>query len=366
MNISNIAFAACAAVAMGGFPLASAADAADDCQTVYSVTDMGTLGCPGAFPEGMNNRGAVVGYSCLPDQISVRAFVWSKDDPVMRDLGGFSGTADSIAFGINDRGDAVGVSVLPGEEFHHGVLWRKGGGRMQDLGTFVGNEANSVARDVNVWGQIVGVSGTSGESRAFVWSPITRRIRGLPYLDAQTETGANAISNLGLIVGDTFAGGGEHAVLWSPLRHRVRDLGTLGTDHSYATAVNDLGQIAGYSSVAPPVVATHAFLWTRGEMQDLGTLGGTDSYAHGINNWGKVVGSSITASDPQHLYGTEHAFLWSKECGMQDLNSRISPAEGVVLTNVAAINDRDEIAAEGQATGNDWTRSYLLVPLDRR
>src|SRR5512144_1190874 len=89
MKIRSFALAACAAVAMGG--VSTAASKTRDCQTVYSVTDMGTLGCEGAFPESMNNRGAVVGYSCFPGEITPRAFLWSEDDPMMRDLGGFGG-----------------------------------------------------------------------------------------------------------------------------------------------------------------------------------------------------------------------------------------------------------------------------------
>ena len=77
----------------------------------------------------------------------------------------------------------------------------------------------------------------------------------------------------------------------------VTDLGTLGGSYSYASAVNDSGQVVGYSGTAGSF-ASHAFSWTqKGGMVDLGTLGGSDGYssASAVNDSGQVVGSSSTA-----------------------------------------------------------------------
>jgi probable HAF family extracellular repeat protein len=83
----------------------------------------------------------------------------------------------------------------------------------------------------------------------------------------------------------------------------MTDLGTLGRGQSYAWAINNSGQIAGYSDA--PKGGTHAFLWESGAMMDLGTLGGNQSFAYAINDHGQVVGASYTASHE------EHACLWS-------------------------------------------------------
>src|SRR4051812_29925446 len=92
-----------------------------------------------------------------------------------------------------------------------------------------------------------------------------------------------------------------------PPRYTITDLGTLGGDQSYATGLNELGQVIGQSETTPGQTTAHAFLWTNGGMVDLGTLGGPYSWASGVNLLGEVVGSSWTTST-----GDTHAFLWDR------------------------------------------------------
>jgi probable HAF family extracellular repeat protein len=138
------------------------------------------------------------------------------------------------------------------------VLWTKVGGLI-DIGPF-----NATA--LNDWGQVVGVGGPSGNSHAFSW---------------------------------TRAGG------------KV-DLGDLGGDYSFAHAVNNLGQVVGMSNTVD--TGWHAFFWTSTDgMIDLGSIGGsagqatgggTTSQAVAVNNRGQVAGFSNTSS------GDAHATLW--------------------------------------------------------
>jgi probable HAF family extracellular repeat protein len=84
----------------------------------------------------------------------------------------------------------------------------------------------------------------------------------------------------------------------------MTDLETLGRGSSYAWAINNLGQIAGYSDTVRG--ETHAVLWESGTMTDLGTLGGKSSFAYAINNRGQIAGASYLSPV------VEHACLWSR------------------------------------------------------
>jgi probable HAF family extracellular repeat protein len=78
-------------------------------------------------------------------------------------------------------------------------------------------------------------------------------------------------------------------------------------------------------------------------MEELGVqTGGSSSRALAINDSGTIVGAFATTSG-------DHAFVWTRETGMLDLNNAASLAPGVVLVEAHAINRKGEILAMGEA-----------------
>jgi probable HAF family extracellular repeat protein len=159
-------------------------------------------------------------------------------------------------------------------------------------------------------------------------------LEDLGTLAGGTDSYASAINNRGQVVGySTIAATGlNHAFLYE--RHEMFDLGTLpGGNNSEALAINDRGQIVGDATTS--TLETHAILYEEGRMHDLGTLPGGlyhFSYATGINSQGQIVGHSSTASGNLHSFLYEHGV-------MHDLGAL--PDEDV--SAAAAINDRGQI-----------------------
>ena len=73
----------------------------------------------------------------------------------------------------------------------------------------------------------------------------------------------------------------------------VTDLGNLGGFTTEADAINNAGQVVGYSATG---TGNDAFLQTGGTMSNVGTLGGDYSAATAINGAGVIVGTAYSAS----------------------------------------------------------------------
>jgi len=118
--------------------------------------------------------------------------------------------------------------------------------------------------------------------------------------------------------------------------------------------MNNSGQITG--DLLDPFVgipASHAFLYSDGQMQDLGVLRpGEATFAEAINNFGEVVGRNFS-QDPSR---GSIAFVYSNG-KLIDLNSLLShrDASRVKLLEAVAINNN------GQILVSSGGHSYVLT-----
>jgi len=149
---------------------------------------------------------------------------------------------------------------------------------------------DSYASAINYWGQVVGRAGNGADATAFLWNGTTMVGLGTLAPDGAEWSWAKDINNAGQVVGNS----GSRAFLWDgTAMTEILDLYS-SPWNSGATAINDRGQIVGWTRGAPPYVAT---LWQNGVPQRLYPQ--NDSRAYGINNRGQVVGWTF-----------DGAFLW--------------------------------------------------------
>lgn len=351
---------------------------------LYKITDLGALGgsADESQAQAVNILGHVAGSSCIdPECTQTHPFLWTSAVG-LRDLGTLpNGDIFAVATGVNDLDQVVGSSAFaePFSGNTHAFLWGESGG-MQDLGT-LGCPDITGANGINFFGDVVGTSTIppcpeGGQYRAFVWTK-NGGMQDLGTLAGGTFSLGNSINNLGQAVG--YSGCSEcsvyHAFLWDTLG--IQDLGTLpGGAFSDATSINDVGFVAGESDSSNNVGLPHAALWSPfSEIIDLGTLpGGRFSSAAGVNDFGVVVGSSDLAASPNHAFTRRpngstasigsHAFVWSRDAGMLDLNDLIRPVNsGWLLIDANAISSLGQIVGFGQLHGQ--MHAFLLTPIGR-
>jgi probable HAF family extracellular repeat protein len=137
--------------------------------------------------------------------------------------------------------------------------------------------------------------------------PTHYQVIDLGTLPHATFSQGYGINERGEIAGDGLnAEGYTHAFFWTP-NNGIKDLGTLGGPNSFASAVNDRGEVALSSEVASldPLGENFcgfgtghiclAAIWRNGKMQPLTNLkGGDNSQAVGLNQHGQVIGFSET------------------------------------------------------------------------
>lgn len=325
----------------------------------YRMVVLGTLGGANGgldnLAVSLNDRGDVIAQASTatpdPEPISFPngdGFIWhgilSNATGIVSDLGALPGTNSSVPQGgISQNGLISGLSEnglldpLTGFPQMRAVLWDHNL-RIVDLGTLggyasaanavnsrgqvVGAALNAVPEDPNIAGIFNGLPAAQ-QVRAFLW-------QGAMMHDLGTLGGSNAQAtainergdvsgfsgtNNDNVINDATGSPTIHPFLWK--NGRMQDLGSLGGTFAtpgsfnaggpFGRVMNAHGQVAG-TSFLPGDVSWHAFLWSNGHMIDLGTLGGSNSEAVSLNDRGQVVGRAYVQDTPL----VRHGFLWEK------------------------------------------------------
>ncbi|HEU4799832.1 MAG TPA: hypothetical protein VFS94_04315 [Gemmatimonadales bacterium] len=286
---------------------------------------------------------------------------------------------------ISNQGWVAGWSLLE-DGSRHATLWRSG--TPDDLGTLGGAASMVQWPGINNTGMVAGISETAEEdSLGEAWSceaflgESDRVCRGFVHADdimsamptlGGTHSFATGVNNRGQVVG--WAETAVHdptcresqvlqfrAVLWEPRNGALQQLPPLpGDSTSAATAINQRGQVVGISGECDIAVgrfsARHAVLWDQGEVTEIGNLGGTTWHTPmDINEHGDVVGFSNPAGpgDPEGEFIAQ-AFLWSPQGGTTPLGT----LEGDLFSQAHAVNDSGVVVGVsfGGASGS---RAFL-------
>lgn len=132
----------------------------------------------------------------------------------------------------------------------------------------------------------------------------------------------------------------------------ITDLETLGGNYSCGAAVNEMGQVAGWSESTPG--QWNLFLWDRTNgMVDLSSLGMYIPEIMGINNHGQII-----ANYQSH---DNRAIFYSNETGLVDLITLLPEDCGWSISGVSAINNHGQILGMGVINGEDHI--FLMTPV---
>ena len=294
------------------------------------------------------------------------AFESSGDGTPMRRIYNSLGPASMRAAALNDLGQVTGSASVGDDPNAHAFFWANDGSPMRDLGTHGDDGSSGIA--INAAGQVVAESYTERTTHAFVWSNDGSPTQDLGFLWSSFARSINAFGQVAGYYKSFLPSGAPrfHAYLWRNDGSAAQDLGTLSAGKagtSYATALNDSGQVAGYSNSLYTSRNPHAFVWMNDgtPMRDLGTFGGTESAANAINFSGQVAGHATLVGD-----AVTHAFVWKNDgTKIQDLNKLIDPADPlksyVTLTDATFINDQGNIVAQGTDRRTGLSAPYFLL-----
>lgn len=308
----------------------------------YIATDLGMLG-PNrtGVAYGLDDNAQVVGESGGSSQ-SVGAVTGPQGVGVVNfRVGQYAFTTVTA---INAIGDTAGTAC--GGITCAAFARDASGKHLRVFDSFEGVDI-LYATGINAGDLIVGYSFSQlGIQRAFVAKPANGQMRDLGTLGGESSA-AFAINDSGEITGWTTRADGEIRAFLCDLAGRMRDVGP-----GEGRAINASGQIAGYTSIG----VFQAFITGPHGVgfRELANLPGAQgTILVGLNAHGQAVGyEELPGSEPSRAVVTD-------ETGetLTLLDSLVKLPGQVSLLNATAINDQGQIVANGTNR-----HVYLLTP----
>jgi len=309
---------------------------------MYRIDEIGkSSGWADIWPTAINNLGHVVGRGGSPSGQG-RAFRWRPSGMV--ELPPLAGENSCEATGINDSNTVCGNSGS------RACSWSAN--TVQELGPGL-ERANAI----NNAGHIVGTSGGRPTPWLFANGQATDLDIGAGLFSPVHAGAAMGINNFDRTVGTLSSLGGDIPVMWDPSAGVVGlKPWTTPSFEAISMAVNDAGLIVGYARTSG---SNRAIVWENLDGRILPTLNaGADAneIAFDVNAGGEIVGLSGGV-----------AARWTGDA-VEDLNTRLAPGTGWVLTAAFANNDRGQIVGLGGLNGRRaaWVLSPKLDVLDWR
>jgi probable HAF family extracellular repeat protein len=175
--------------------------------------------------------------------------------------------------------------------------------------------------------------------------------------------------------GEDVCGFGTHLIcvpfFWK--KGHMSALPTVGGNNGQASAINNRGEVAGYSETAntdptcPPSPITSAVVWERGKALALPTVGGDpDGVAFGINDQGQAVGYSGNCIAATHavMWKDNTAFVLKDLGGIRSNIAYVINNRGQIAGKVRSADDTHYVAALWQEDGTLTTHEPLPGDLD--